>query len=132
MFKNRLCYCLICSIIAISFLGNWYVFETKRIEAIGKLEKTIILSLWFLSMALLGYAVLRIAKKKWAITFWVMQYALALLLCIVYAGIYFLASKFPILIKTAMVSVRNFYLTPFPLALILVMLRVENKKSSND
>lgn len=131
MFKNYLSYALICSIVAISFLGNWYVFETNNTDTIGRFAKTWILAIWFLSIALLGFALLRLAKKKWAIALWVLQYALVLLLCIVYVGMYFWAKEFPFAIKTAMASVRNFYLSPIPLALLLLMALVENKKSSN-
>lgn len=131
MFKNYASYALICSIVAISFLGNWYVFETNNTDTIGRIVKTWILAIWFISIALLGFVLLRFAKKKWAIALWVLQYALALLLCIVYLGMYFWAKEFPIAIKTAMASIRNFYLSPFPLALLLLMALVENKKSSN-
>ncbi len=127
MFKNYTCYFLICSIVVISFLGNWYVFENNKTETIGRLEKTLILAIWFLSIAFLGYAALKFANKPWAILLWVLQYVFTLLLCIIYVGVYFLASEFHIAIKSAMASIRNFYLTPFPFAMILVMLLIERR-----
>lgn len=131
MFKNYLNMALLCMIVAISFIGNLYVFETNNTETIGRFQKTIILAIWFFSIAFFGLAVLQSTKRKWVITLWVFQYALALLICIVYIGFYFLAANFPIAIKTAMASIRNFYLTPIPLALLILMTIVENKKSSN-
>jgi hypothetical protein len=131
MFKNYSFYILISSIIAISYIGNWYVFETNKTETIGRFEKTIIIAVWFLAIAFLGYLALKLLNKNWVIALWLMQYAFALMLCIIYVGIYFLATTFPITIKTAMASIRNFYLTPFPFALLLIMEVVENKKRSN-
>jgi hypothetical protein len=117
--------------IAISFFGNRYVFEINKTETIGKLEKTMILACWFIAMAFLGYLALRSTNKKWVLALWILQYAFALILCIIYVGIYFLATEFPMVLKIAMASIRNLYLTPFPFAMLLVMILVENKKRSN-
>lgn len=127
MFKNHSFYILICCIIAISFFGNRYVFETNKTETIGRIEKAIILAVWFLMIAFLGYLALKLSNKNWAVALWLLQYAFALTLCVIYVGVYFYASAFPIAIKTAMASIRNFYLTPFPFALLLVMIVVERR-----
>jgi hypothetical protein len=122
---------LISFIIAISFFGNWYLFETYKTNTISKHEKAIILFLWFLAISFPGYFALKLLNKKWAIIIWVLQYTVVLLLCITYGILYFYASEFPIAIKSSMAAIRNFYLTPVPLALLLIMILDENKKRSN-
>lgn len=116
--------------VVVSFLGNYYVFETNQTETIGRFKKALILAAWFSSVAFIGYAAFRLTKKTWAIRLWLLQYAFVLLLCIVYAMLYFFASVFPIAIKTAMASIRNFYLSPIPFALLILVAIIENKKSS--
>jgi hypothetical protein len=116
---------------AISFFGNRYVFETNKTETIGRIEKLMILAIWFIAIASLGYFALKSTNKKWVIALWILQYVFVLVLCIIYVGLYFLAAAFPVVLKTAMASIRNLYLTPFPFAMLLVMILVENKKRSN-
>ncbi|MCX6206580.1 MAG: hypothetical protein NTZ19_10055 [Bacteroidetes bacterium] len=127
MLKPYFLYFLILIIIVISFIGNWFVFETNKTESLGKLNKAMILAVWFLSIAILGYQALKFSDKKWAVALWIVQYSFVLLICMIYVLLYFFASEFPIALKTAMASIRNIYLTPFPFAFLILMEIVERR-----
>lgn len=127
MLKSYFFYSLILIIITISFVGNWFVFETNQTETLGRLNKAIVLAAWFFAIAFLGYQALNYTNKNWVVTLWIIQYSFVLFICAIYVMIYFFASEFPIALKTALASIRNIYLTPFPFAILILLEMVERR-----
>jgi len=132
MLGNKYPYIILCLISIISFLGNWFVFEMHNTESLGKFQKLLLIAIWFLVIYVLGYFQLKKSGKVWAVSIWQLQYLFVFIICVVYVELYFVASYFPLPLKTIMASIRNFYLTPFPFALIVIMVLIENKKSNKD
>jgi hypothetical protein len=126
MVKNNQVYFFLLAIVVISFFGYLYVFETNSTETLGKNKKAILMAIWFVSIAVIGFYGSKYTKEKWVISIWVMQYLFAFLFSACYLGLYFYLDDFPMNIKTVMASIRNFYLTPVPFAFLLLMRKIQS------
>lgn len=129
MFKFKQVYYYLLAIAVISFFGYLVVFETNTTETLGKNKKAILMSIWFVSIAVIGFYGSKNTKEKWIRTIWLLQYFFAFLFSACYLGLYFYLDDFPMTIKTVMASIRNFYLTPVPFAFLLLMkLKIKDKR----
>lgn len=128
MFQFKKVYYFLLVITVISFFGYLVVFETNTTETLGKNKKAILMAIWFVSIAVIGFYGSKNTKEKWMISIWILQYLFAFLFSACYLGLYFYLDDFPLNIKTVMASIRNFYLTPVPFAFLLLMkLKIKDK-----
>ena len=126
MLKFKQVYFYLLAIAVISFFGYLVVFETNTTETLGKNKKAILMTIWFVSITVIGFYGCKNTKEKWMISFWILQYLFAFLFSACYFGLYFFLDDFPMNIKTVMASIRNFYLTPVPFAFLLLMKKIQS------
>jgi hypothetical protein len=119
-------------IVAISFVGYLYVFEINNTESIGKMEKAVLIACWFFAIAIIGYFGSKCMLRQWVIMLWNMNYLFALMINLLYLILYFYLADFPMNIKTALASIRNFYLTPFPFAFLIMLVLSERRRRSEE
>lgn len=126
MFHYNRVYIYLSAIALISFFGYLVVFETNTTETLGQQKKTILIGIWLVSIAVIGFYGSKYTKEKWVLTIWILQYIFAFLFSACYLGLYFCLDDFPMHIKTVMASIRNFYLTPVPFAFLLLMRKIQS------
>ncbi len=119
-------------IVAISFVGYLYVFEINNTESIGKIKKSVLIASWFFAIAIIGYFGSKCMWRNWVIMLWNMNYLFALTINLLYLILYFYVDEFPMNIKTALASIRNFYLTPFPFAFLIMLVLSERRRSEEE
>lgn len=120
------------TIATISFAGYWGIFETHQIDDLGKTNKGLLMTLWFLAIGLIGYLGLLRTENDWAIKIWIIINFFAASIYLVNGLLYFFYEALSMDMKLVIGTVRNFFLTPLPFAIIVLLLLLENKKPSKD
>ncbi|MBY0481422.1 MAG: hypothetical protein K2Q21_08710 [Chitinophagaceae bacterium] len=120
------------AIAMIGFVGYWWIVETHDTASLGKINKAILITVLFLVIFLIGYKGLLRAENKWVIQLWVNIYFFATFVFLLNGLLYFFYEDLSVNLKVALGTVRNFFLTPLPFAIIVLLCLLENKKPGKD
>jgi hypothetical protein len=83
--------------------------------------KALLVASWISSIAVIGFLGCKYLNCKWAELLWVVNYLFAIGICGIYLILFLCLKEMPLAWKQLLVTIRNFYLTPFPFALLLMM-----------
>lgn len=129
MQKAKLVYLFLGSIVAISLIGNLYLFEIRSTESIGLVMKALLIASWISAIAIIGILGCKYLNCKWAELIWILNYVFAIATCSFYLCLFICLKEIPPALKQVLITIRNFYLTPFPFALLLMLSLSERSKN---